>query len=78
MYKTLLNREFDIANNNILLQNEQHIEIDYKDKVCIKPWGHEFLIFKNKKVAIWYVFITKGGETPLHCHFNKDTLLITL
>ena len=78
MYTELLNRELDIANNNILLQNEQHTEIDYKDKVCIKPWGHEFLIFKNKKIAIWYVSIKKGGETSLHCHFKKDTLLITL
>lgn len=78
MYLTITDREIYIANNNILLQNEQHIEIDYKDKVCIKPWGHEFLIFKNKKIAIWYVSIKKGGETSLHCHFKKDTLLIIL
>jgi rfaE bifunctional protein nucleotidyltransferase chain/domain len=78
MYKKLLSRELDIANNNILLQNEHHEEINYKDKVCVKPWGHEFLIFKNTKIAIWYVSIKKGGETSLHCHFKKDTLLITL
>ena len=78
MYTKLLSREIDIAKNNIYLQNQEHIEVDYQNKVCIKPWGHEFLIFKNKKIAIWYVSIKKGGETSLHCHFKKDTLLITL
>jgi len=78
MYIKLLSREIDIAKNNIYLQNQEHIEVDYQNKVCIKPWGHEFLMFKNKKIAIWYVSIKKGGETSLHCHFKKDTLLITL
>lgn len=78
MYLALTNREIDIAKNNILLQNQKHIEVDYQNKVCVKPWGHEFLIYKNNKVAIWYVVIKKGHETSLHCHFKKDTLLITL
>jgi len=78
MYLTLVDREIDIAKNNILLQNQEHTEINYQNKVCIKPWGHEFLIYKNNKVAIWYVVIKKGEETSLHCHFKKDTLLITL
>lgn len=63
-------------NNNIKVT--PHSKIDYSDTVCCKPWGHEFLIFSNNKLAIWFLKIKQGHSTSLHCHFNKDTLIIVL
>jgi mannose-6-phosphate isomerase-like protein (cupin superfamily) len=51
---------------------------NYKNKVVIKPWGYEFLIFENESVAIWYLRIKKGHSTSMHCHPLKKTCLITL
>ncbi|MDA8560516.1 hypothetical protein N9L33_01810 [Nitrospinae bacterium] len=51
---------------------------NYKNKVVIKPWGYEFLIFENESVAIWYLHINKGHSTSMHCHPLKKTCLITL
>jgi len=50
--------------------------VDYKDKIVVKPWGYEFLIYMNKKVGIWFLKIDKGQKTSMHTHFCKDTLLI--
>jgi rfaE bifunctional protein nucleotidyltransferase chain/domain len=72
------NDELDIIKNNFYIKNEKHSNISYKNKICLKPWGHEFLIFQNNKIGIWYLKINKGHKTSLHCHFNKDTLLICL
>jgi len=72
------NDELDIIKNNFHIKNETHSNISYKNKICLKPWGHEFLIFQNNKIGIWYLKINKGHKTSLHCHFNKDTLLICL
>ena len=51
---------------------------DYKNKVVMKPWGYEFLIFENESVAIWYLCINKGHSTSMHCHPLKKTCLINL
>jgi len=73
-----LPNELSIVSNHTQLQNEKHAVIDYKNKVCVKPWGHEFLVFQNKRTAIWCLTIKKGHQTSLHCHFNKDTQIIVL
>lgn len=51
---------------------------DYRNKVVMKPWGYEFLIFENESVAIWYLRINKGHSTSMHCHPLKKTCLINL
>jgi len=51
---------------------------DYKNKVTLKPWGHEFLIFENNCVAIWYLHIRREHSTSMHCHPRKKTALILL
>jgi mannose-6-phosphate isomerase-like protein (cupin superfamily) len=51
---------------------------NYREKVVIKPWGYEFLIFENESVAIWFLRINKGHSTSMHCHPHKKTCLITL
>lgn len=43
-----------------------------------KPWGKEALVFQNKNVALWHLFINPWQETSLHCHPNKKTGLIVL
>jgi rfaE bifunctional protein nucleotidyltransferase chain/domain len=75
MYLVPTKKELDIVNNNSLLENTNHTIIKYKDKVCMKPWGREFLIYQNTKVAIWCVYLKGDHETSVHCHFKKDTLL---
>lgn len=71
-------KERVIIKNNQSIESETHESIDYKNKVCVKPWGYEFLVFQNNKVAIWYLNMKKGHSTSLHCHFKKDTILIVL
>ncbi len=51
---------------------------NYKDKVVIKPWGYEFLIFENEHVAVWFLYIKKDHSTSMHCHPSKRTSLIML
>lgn len=51
---------------------------DYQNKVVIKPWGYEYLIFENAHVAIWYLFIKGGHSTSMHCHPMKRTSLVLL
>jgi len=50
----------------------------YRNKVVIKPWGYEFLVFENRYTAVWMLFISNGNSTSMHCHPNKKTSLIIL
>lgn len=51
---------------------------DYKNVMVNKPWGYEYLWFENQQVAIWFLRVTKGNSTSLHCHAKKRTSLIVL
>ncbi len=77
-YKIATDAEKSICAKNITIETEQHPFIDYNRKVCVKPWGHEFLAYQSKSIGIWYLTIKKGHKTSLHCHFNKDTLIVVL
>lgn len=59
-------------------RDESHPQIDYREKVCVKPWGFEFLAFENAYIAVWIMHIRKGHATSLHCHFKKDTHFIVI
>ena len=50
----------------------------YENKVVIKPWGYEFLVFENEWVALWFLYIRKDHSTSMHCHPNKKTSLTVL
>lgn len=50
----------------------------YRDKVVIKPWGYEFLMFENEYNAVWVLYIKKGFSTSMHSHLEKKTSLIIL
>uniref|UniRef100_A0A6C0KKS5 Cytidyltransferase-like domain-containing protein n=1 Tax=viral metagenome TaxID=1070528 RepID=A0A6C0KKS5_9ZZZZ len=70
--------EYDIIQNNTI-QIESPVEpTDYQNKVCVKPWGYEFLTYHSDKMAIWYLNIQKNQGTSLHTHFKKDTFIIVL
>jgi mannose-6-phosphate isomerase-like protein (cupin superfamily) len=51
---------------------------NYLNKVIIKPWGYEFLVYENEKIAIWFLHINKGHSTSMHCHRRKKTALMIL
>ena len=63
---------------NIKHHNINHNRINYKNKVCIKPWGYEYLAYESEKIGIWILNINKNNKTSLHTHFNKDTILILI
>jgi mannose-6-phosphate isomerase-like protein (cupin superfamily) len=52
-------------------------EIDFKKIIVNKPWGFEYSIFKDG-ISVRVLHINKGEETSLHCHMEKDVLIILL
>jgi acetolactate synthase I/II/III large subunit len=52
--------------------------MDFKGSVVNKPWGYEYLMFQNKNIAIWFLYIKKGHATSTHCHPKKKTSLLLL
>ena len=43
-----------------------------------KPWGSEYLIYSNKKLAAWLLEMKFKSKTSLHCHPKKKTGLILI
>ena len=51
----------------------------YDNKVVIKPWGYEYVIYNNaSRLAITFLKIKPGHKTSLHCHPKKKTGFIIL
>lgn len=50
----------------------------FNDKIVIKPWGYESLLFANADVELWYLHLNKHQQTSTHCHPNKLTGLIVI
>jgi hypothetical protein len=50
----------------------------YENHIVNKPWGYEYVVFNNKKVAITFLNIKKNKKTSLHCHPQKKTGFIIL
>lgn len=50
----------------------------YDDVIVDKPWGYEYLMFKNAHAALWCLHIRQGACTSLHCHPRKKTGLVVL
>lgn len=51
---------------------------DYGRVVIKKPWGQEYLVYKNDYTAAWILNINKGFRTSMHCHPSKKTTLFVL
>jgi rfaE bifunctional protein nucleotidyltransferase chain/domain len=71
-------KEKEIIEKNRYIEEETHSIIDYRNKVCVKPWGYEYLVYESKKIGMWYLLMKKGHSTSLHTHFKKDTIIIVL
>ena len=52
--------------------------MQYKKTIVNKPWGYEYLVYQNKNIALWYLYIGSGHQTSMHCHPQKKTSLIVL
>jgi rfaE bifunctional protein nucleotidyltransferase chain/domain len=77
-YESVKDKEILLIKNNKWISDEKHARVEYKDKICIKPWGYEFLIYESYRIGIWFLKIHEGQQTSLHTHFHKDTLLFCL
>jgi mannose-6-phosphate isomerase-like protein (cupin superfamily) len=51
---------------------------DYNTNIVKKPWGYEYLVYKNSDVALWFLHIKHTHSTSLHCHPKKTTGLVLL
>jgi mannose-6-phosphate isomerase-like protein (cupin superfamily) len=56
--------------------NLQANTFDYTQCVVNKPWGYEYLWHQDEQVAIWFLYLSQGKETSLHCHAKKRTSLL--
>lgn len=54
------------------------IDINFNNRVVTKPWGYEYLMFKNPETEIWSLSIKYQRSTSMHCHPNKKTALVVL
>lgn len=54
------------------------VNVNYKNSVCIKPWGYEFLIYESTKIGIWWLRLNKNHSTSIHTHFSKDTIIVLI
>jgi rfaE bifunctional protein nucleotidyltransferase chain/domain len=78
LYLSATKAETKIVKNNWNLALEKHTRKEYKNAVCIKPWGYEFLVYESNKLGIWFLKLTKDGATSLHTHFHKDSFIIVI
>jgi mannose-6-phosphate isomerase-like protein (cupin superfamily) len=49
---------------------------DWLWKTVQKPWGYEVEIFRSGIVSISRLVLNPGAETSMHCHTNKNALLL--
>jgi mannose-6-phosphate isomerase-like protein (cupin superfamily) len=80
MIKKIFRSESDLYNLSFKRTNVLHqgVNLDYKKIVVNKPWGYEYLLFENDRVAIWILCLKKDSGTSMHCHPNKKTSLTVL
>ena len=53
-------------------------QVDFKKHVVNKPWGFEYLCYRNRHHDIWEFHLNPSASTSLHCHPGKSALKITL
>ena len=53
--------------------------MDKLDNVRVKkPWGYEYLCYRNNFLAIWLLSISSQRQTSMHCHPKKNTGFVVL
>ena len=58
--------------------NIKNNSINYNDMIVEKPCGYENLLFCNREVEVWNLYIKHKGQTSMHCHPDKKTALIVI
>ena len=54
-------------------------DILYDNKVVRKPWGYEYVVFRNKNnLSVTLLNIDYNQTTSLHCHPKKKSGFILL
>ena len=61
-----------IKNSLELYKKNPHEYIDYKKKICIKPWGYEFLCYESKKIGMWFLNINYELTDDLNYFQSKE------
>tara|TARA_B100000989_G_C19502744_1_gene454996 strand:- start:37 stop:708 length:672 start_codon:yes stop_codon:yes gene_type:complete len=51
---------------------------DYKNVIVRKPWGHEYLVYENEFVGLWFLKINYKQTTSFHCHPLKTSGLFVI
>lgn len=77
MFLHVSEKECTIIKNNSI-DHTSSMRVEYKDCVCNKPWGYEFLAYESNRIGVWYLRINRGHGTSLHTHFKKDTLIFVI
>lgn len=54
------------------------VSVNFQNVIVTKPWGYEYLIFKNPETEVWNLSLKYQRSTSMHCHRNKKTALIVL
>jgi quercetin dioxygenase-like cupin family protein len=52
--------------------------MNYKSTIVNKPWGYEYMVYENKEASVWFLYISPGQSTSMHCHPKKTTGLVLL
>lgn len=50
----------------------------HNTSIIKKPWGYEYLLYKNDTMSLWLLNIKKGEKTSMHCHPSKTTGLVVI
>ena len=50
----------------------------YDKNIVIKPWGFEYVIYRNKDLCVTYLNIKPNSKTSLHSHIKKKTGFLVL
>jgi mannose-6-phosphate isomerase-like protein (cupin superfamily) len=51
---------------------------NHQTVIVRKPWGYEYLAYKNENVALWVLHIAHNESTSMHCHPTKTTGLVVV
>ena len=78
MLKELYISEKDRQTLSLCKRGDEREVFDYRRSVVVKPWGYEYVIYRDKKAEVWVLYLNKGEGTSFHCHPNKETTLYIL
>lgn len=51
---------------------------NHQTSIVTKPWGYEYLLYKNDVMSLWLLNIKAGHKTSMHCHPTKSTGLVVI